>query len=400
MSKLKKTRQDIAIIGTYTFSKSYCTYHPKACVGYRLYFIDEKLELQSQRDKAMYNDYFDLERNPFPSTPQLDFYYAGGGRDSAINAIEFALTENFGIIKILGQVGCGKTMVCRQAYRQLAQNYDILFISDPSLDSTQSILTAVASELNPEWDTNRPKNKIFQQVMQTLIQHANNKKPTILFIEEAQKLTTEQFEELRYLTNLETSQDKLLQIVLFGQPSLDAVLLKSDLKLLSSRITHSIFLKPLSFYDFKSYVYHRFYVAGSKKPETLFSSLQLSIIYALANGSLRYTNQLMEKTLFSCYLHKRKKPSLGDIASAARSMSRVGAQFKYTRTHMVSVFSIGMFIGWLAFTATTPIALPATDQMTSIQSDLHTLIDDASVSDTSLTIAARSSAEENRGHNR
>lgn len=303
----------------------------------------------------MYLDYFNLKRNPFPSTPQLDFYFSGGERESCINAIEFGLQENFGIIKIIGQTGCGKTMLCRQAYRQLSDRYDILFISDPSLDSCHSILSAVASELNPEWDLNKPKNKLFQQVMQTLVQNSQSDRPTILFIEEAQKITPTQFEELRYLTNLETSQDKLMQIVLFGQPSLDASLLKADVQLLSSRITHTVFLKPLSFVDFIQYVHHRLAIAGHKKPELLFSNTQLGLVYSLSNGSLRYANQLLEKILFASFIKKRKTPHLFDVATALRSTSKIGAELRYTRAQLLSVFSVGLFMGWLAFTSTSPL---------------------------------------------
>lgn len=305
----------------------------------------------------MYIDHFNLSRNPFPSTPQLDFYFDGGGRDAAIDAIDLALQENFGIIKIIGQIGCGKTMLCRQAYRQLADKYDVLFISDPSLDSCESILTAVASELNPEWDLSKPKNKLFQQIMQTLVKQHQSNKPTILLIEEAQKMTSEQFEELRYLTNLETSQDKLIQIVLFGQPSLDANLLKTDAQLLSSRLVHSIFLKPLSLSEFTRYVEHRLAVAGARQADTLFSQTQIFLTYMLANGSLRRANQLLEKTLFSSYINKRQQPAFRDFTAAARSMSYVGAQCRYTRGQLASVFSLGIFFGWMAFTATTPLSI-------------------------------------------
>lgn len=303
----------------------------------------------------MYLEHFSLSRNPFPSTPQLDFYYPGAGRDNAINAIDFGLQENFGIIKIIGQIGCGKTMLCRQAYRQLATNYDILFISDPSLDSCHSILSAVASELNPEWDLNKPKNKLFQQIMQTLIQQQKSERPTILFIEEAQKLTPQQFEELRYLTNLETSQEKLLQLVLFGQPLLDANLLKTDAQLLSSRITHSVFLNSLSFSEFTDYVHHRLKIAGCSNPPDLFTQMQLAMIYTLSQGSLRRANQLLEKVLFAAYIKKRVKPNLVDIATALRSTARIGAEMRYTRAQLLSVFSVGIFFGWLAFTTTAPI---------------------------------------------
>lgn len=315
----------------------------------------------------MYLDYFNLKRNPFPSTPQLDFYYSGGERESSINAIDFGLQENFGIIKVIGQTGCGKTMLCRQAYRQLSDRYDILFISDPSLDSCHSILSAVASELNPEWDVNKPKNKLFQQVMQTLVQQSQTDRPTILFIEEAQKITPTQFEELRYLTNLETSQDKLMQIVLFGQPSLDASLLKADVQLLSSRITHTVFLKPLSFGHFIQYVHHRLTVAGHSNPEQLFSNMQLGFIYTLSNGSLRHANQLLEKVLFASYIKKRKVPYLLDIATALRSMSKIGAELRYTRAQLLSVFSIGLFMGWLVFTSTEPLRI---DQSAQQKTDL------------------------------
>lgn len=305
----------------------------------------------------MYLEHFKLSRNPFPSTPQLDFFFSGGGRTAAINAIDYALQENFGIVKIIGQTGVGKTMLCRQAYRELSEKYDILFLSDPSLDSTHSILAAVASELNPEWDLSRPKNKLFQQVMQTLIKQKETGKPTILFIEEAQKLTTEQFEELRYLTNLETSQDKLLQIILFGQPELDSRLMQADAQLLSSRLTHSIYLNPLSRKDFVDYLHHRLAIAGILKPEVFIPTALVNCIFFLSQGSLRQANQILEKTLFAAYLRKADKPNFFDIAAAVRSMSRKGAEVKYTRKQLASVFSIGIFFGWVAFTATAPAVL-------------------------------------------
>ena len=321
----------------------------------------------------MYLEHFGLKRNPFPTTPNLDFFYNGGSRSEAIEAIHFALEKNFGIIKVLGSVGTGKTMICRKAHRILSEQYDVLFISDPSLESGESIISAVANELNPEWDLSKPKSKIFNQVIQTLIQHKNNHKESVLFIEEAQKLTQDQLEELRYLTNLETSQDKLLQIVLFGQPTLDAILLKSDAQLLSSRLTHSIFIKPLTFSEFKEYVELRLSIAGLPKEETLFTHWQLWVIYQVSNHSLRYANQLLEKALFSAFIRKSYTISIKDIATSVANIGNPGAGMKYTRAQLASVFSLGVFIGWLGFTATQPLMFaPAISQ--NIDTSSPTLI--------------------------
>jgi len=316
----------------------------------------------------MYIEYFGFERNPLPTTPNLDFFYGEDGKNETIEAIDFGLKQSFGIIKVIGHIGSGKTILCRQAHKMLNSSYNIIFISDPALADSESILSVVSRELSPEIDLDKPKNKIFHQLIQALINLRREHKPCVLFVEEAQKLSVQQLEELRYLTNLETSQDKLMQIVLFGQPSLDAVLLQTDAQLLSSRITQSIFIKPFNFSGFKRYIEHRFQIAGLSKPSKFFTSLQLWVIYHISDQSLRFAHQLIEKTLFSTYTRQAKKPSLLDIATGLRSMEQQKAHIKYSRVHLLSCFSVGIMCGWLIFTLLQPLtATPQSYANTTVE---------------------------------
>lgn len=247
----------------------------------------------------MYLDYFSLERHPFRITPDTSLFFSGGnqGRGVVLDAMLFAIESGEGILKVVGEVGSGKTMLCRMLEERLPETTEIVYLANPRL-SPDEILYAIAFELKLPVRRDTSKLLVMQQLQNYLIrQHTANRR-VLVIIEEAQGMSVETLEEIRLFSNLETQVDKLMQIILFGQPELDRNLSSKNIRQLRERITHSFHLTPLTTDELSEYVRFRLGAAGCPCPQLL--TRRAEWLLSKASGGLtRRINILVDKALLA-----------------------------------------------------------------------------------------------------
>lgn len=247
----------------------------------------------------MYLEHFGLKRQPFKITPDTSLFYSGNKRGAALEALKYAITSGEGIIKVVGEVGSGKTMLCRMLEIDLPDNVEVVYIANPSL-SPENILHVIAFELKLDVDSESNKLEVMQKLQQYLLdKHAENKH-VVVFVEEAQSMPLETLEEIRLLSNLETNDYKLLQMVLFGQPELDENLKQPSIRQLKERITHSFYLDPFPPKDIYEYLNFRMRAVGYRGPD-IFSHKVANSIEKKSKGLTRRINILADKALLVAY---------------------------------------------------------------------------------------------------
>ncbi|MCW9012532.1 MAG: AAA family ATPase [Gammaproteobacteria bacterium] len=247
----------------------------------------------------MYLEHFGLKRSPFKITPDTSLFYTGSKRGAALEALKYAIVSGEGIIKVVGEVGSGKTMLCRMLEMELPDNIEVVYIANPSL-SPENILHVIAFELKLDISSDTNKFEVMQQLQNYLLaKHADNKQ-VVVFVEEAQSMPLETLEEIRLLSNLETNDHKLLQMVLFGQPELDEKLRDTSIRQLKERITHSFYLDPFPKSDIFEYLNFRMRHVGYKGPD-IFSQKVASNIERKSKGLTRRINILADKALLAVY---------------------------------------------------------------------------------------------------
>lgn len=247
----------------------------------------------------MYYPHFGLKEPPFKITPNTDFFYSGGNRGAVLDALVYAITSGEGIIKVVGEVGSGKTMLCRMLQATLPEKIESVYLAIPSVEP-EYVLHAIAFELQLKIPKNADRLKVIQILQAHLLKRHAEGKQVVIFVEEAQGMPLATLEEIRLLSNLETKQDKLLQIVLFGQPELDDNLNQPHIRQLRERITHSFHLGPLQTKDVGEYLIFRLRAAGYFGPP-LFTDGAVKKLSAAAEGLVRRINILAEKSLLAAY---------------------------------------------------------------------------------------------------
>lgn len=247
----------------------------------------------------MYYDFFGLDAPPFKITPDTHLFYSGGKRGLILEALIYAIKNGEGIIKVVGEVGSGKTMLCRMLEEQLPQQIEIVYLVHPHV-SPEKILYAIAFEMQlAVTPQEEPLHILHKLQMALLKRHASNQQ-TVVFIEEAQAMPLETLEEIRLLSNLETTRNKLLQIVLFGQPELDVHLAVTSIRQLRERITHSFYLPDLTQSDIAHYIAFRLSGVGYRGPP-LFSNSALRLMTIASQGLIRRINILADKALLAAF---------------------------------------------------------------------------------------------------
>lgn len=247
----------------------------------------------------MYYPHFGLKEPPFKITPNTDFFFSGGNRGAILDALVYAITNGEGIIKVVGEVGSGKTMLCRMLQTILPEKIESIYLANPSV-APEDVLHAIAFELQLKLPKNADRLKVMQALQEYLLnQHAEGRQ-VVIFVEEAQGMPLATLEEIRLLSNLETKQDKLLQIVLFGQPELDENLNQEQIRQLRERITHRFNLGPLQTRDVGEYIIFRLRAAGYNGPH-LFSEAAIKKLSNAAEGLVRRVNILADKALLAAF---------------------------------------------------------------------------------------------------
>ncbi|WP_310452036.1 ExeA family protein [Sulfuritalea sp.] len=247
----------------------------------------------------MYLDHFGLNEPPFRITPHTDFFFDGANRGATLDALIYAITHDEGIVKVSGEVGSGKTMLCRVLMERLPENVTIIYLANPSL-SRDDILYAIADELRLEVPDNARSSVVMRALQDHLIQSFGEGRQVVVLIDEAHAMPVETLEEIRLLSNLETNRSKLLQLVLFGQPELNDVLARSDMRQLKERITHNFGLEPLVRDDITHYLDFRMRAAGYRGP-SVFSPTALKLITQSSLGLTRRINILADKALLAAF---------------------------------------------------------------------------------------------------
>jgi type II secretory pathway predicted ATPase ExeA len=247
---------------------------------------------------ALYLAHFGLAEPPFRITPHTDFFFDGADRGATLEALIYAILHDEGIVKVSGEVGSGKTMLCRVLMERLPEHVVTIYLATPSL-ARDEILQAIGDELG--LTLSRERNSIaLRELQEHLISLYGQGRRVVVLVDEAHVMPDETLEHVRLLSNLESNRHKLVQIVLFGQPELDATLAKPSLRQLRDRITHAFRMRPLSSPEVGKYLSFRMRAAGYRGPD-VFTPRAVSRVAHAANGLTRRINILADKALLSAF---------------------------------------------------------------------------------------------------
>jgi MSHA biogenesis protein MshM len=247
----------------------------------------------------MYLEHFGLSEPPFRITPVTVFFFSGANRGEILDALIYSISEVEGIIKVSGEVGSGKTMLCRMLLEKLPEHIEAIYVANPSL-SREEMLYAIADGLGLNIEGERV-GIIMQNIQNKLEEKASEGKRIVVLVDEAHAMPPETLEELRLLYNLQVGNAKLLQIVLFGQPELNVNLDKPNMRQLRDRIVHHFHMQPLSRDILESYLMFRMRAAGYHGPN-IFSPSALKLIASASSGLMRRVNILADKSLLAAFV--------------------------------------------------------------------------------------------------
>ncbi|WP_313089162.1 ExeA family protein [Pseudomonas sp.] len=248
----------------------------------------------------MYDAFFGLHEKPFALTPNTGFLVQLAPYQACLNLLRVALAEGEGFIKVTGEVGTGKTLLCRALLNELdSSRYQLAWLPNPTL-TPMALRQALAQELHIPAADELDNHGLLTALHARLIELAGQGRSTVLLIDEAQALPDATLEALRLLTNLETEHSKLLQVVLFGQPELDTTLARDDFRQLRQRITFSYRLRPLDVSDATRYLHERLAVAGYRG-EPLFCASAVRLLVRGSGGIPRLLNILANKCLMAAF---------------------------------------------------------------------------------------------------
>lgn len=261
----------------------------------------------------MYKNFFSFRERPFKLVPNPAYLFLSKSHEEVLAHLAYAVIQGDGFVEITGEVGTGKTTLCRAFLENLDNNTKAAYIFNPNLNSIQ-LLKTINDEFGIDSDADNTKDLI-DRLNSFLIAKKAQGKNVILIIDEAQNLTTEVLEQLRLLSNLETSRDKLLQIILVGQPELGEKLDSHELRQLDQRITLRCQLVPLSHKEVREYIQHRINIA-SKKAGIQFAGAAYRSIYHYSRGIPRLINIVCDRALLTAFVLDQQIIS-GKIAMAA-----------------------------------------------------------------------------------
>jgi MSHA biogenesis protein MshM len=298
----------------------------------------------------MYLYHYGIKELPFTLTPNTSYFFGLPSHKEAIQVLLTALSTGEGFIKVTGEVGTGKTLICRKLLNELPDHFVAAYIPNPYLTPAE-LRRAVASELNVALTDHTDQQEFTQRIQQRLIRIHQENKGVVLIIDEAQALPVESIEALRLITNLETETRKLLQVVLFGQPELNDKLSLPELRQLKQRVTFSYSLQLMDADQVFQYVKHRMNVAGYRGGD-LFDRKCCSLLFKASKGTPRIVNVLCHKALMLAYgegLQKitqlHIKFSIKDTEAASQT-SNVLLKSSVTILVMMMTFSVAYFT-WL-----------------------------------------------------
>jgi general secretion pathway protein A len=267
----------------------------------------------------MYLSHFGLAEWPFSNTPDPRFVYLSPRHEEALAHLLYGVRERGGFVQLTGEVGTGKTTICRYLLSQLPEGVDVALIVNPML-TPEELLATVCDELGVAYPSGPRTRKTFVDVLyrHLLAVHARGRR-TVLIIDEAQNLSVDALEQLRLLTNLETATEKLLQIILIGQPELTALLARNELRQVAQRVTARYHLQPCAERDTRAYIARRLLVAGQNL--RLFEPGALHAIHLASRGVPRLINVICDRALLGAFAEGKRVVSSRTVRRAAREVA-------------------------------------------------------------------------------
>ena len=299
----------------------------------------------------MYLKYFGLTERPFSIAPDPQYLYMSARHREAMAHLSYGLSQGGCFIVLTGEVGTGKTTLCRNLLADLPENVNAALILNPNINRRE-LLETVCDELKLSYPEGQSKKKLLDAINEHLLVAYAENKHTVLIIDEAQLLSPTVLEQVRLLTNLETTKSKLLQIILIGQPELSEVLARNDLRQLSQRVTARYHLPAISAGDIQEYVNFRLEVAGCKKP--LFSAQALKLLHQLSEGIPRKINVLADQALLGAYANSQLivdtrtlKTAAGDVlGNKSKGIELSSFNSKWRWGSLVALLLLINIAGW------------------------------------------------------
>ncbi len=263
----------------------------------------------------MYTTHFGLKESPFSITPDPKFLYMSSRHREALAHLLYGISGGGGFVQLTGEVGTGKTTICRYLLEQLPPDVDVALILNPKVTALE-LLGTVCDELRIPYPAGTTSMKVLVDTLyrHLLGAHARSRR-TVLIIDEAQNLTVEVLEQIRLLTNLETAREKLLQIILIGQPELSQMLESQELRQLAQRVTARYHLLPFSAPETRGYILHRMEVAGQR--EVAFSEGAIHEVHRRSGGVPRLINVICDRALLGAYAHDQRRIDAATVRIAA-----------------------------------------------------------------------------------
>ena len=308
---------------------------------------------------ALYLEHFGLNEPPFRITPHTDFFFEGAERGATLEALAYAVLHDEGIVKISGEVGSGKTMLCRMLMERLPAEVATIYLATPSF-AREEILQAIADDL--ELKLSERRTVALRELQERLIELYGKGRRVVVLIDEAHVMPEDTLEQVRLLSNLESNRHKLLQIVLFGQPELDATLAKTELRQLRDRITHSFRMRPLSAAEAAKYISFRMRAAGYRGPD-VFLPGATALIARASHGLTRRINILSDKSLLAAYTEnghavseRQVRAAIADSEFAATTPRQLPRAAVIAAAALIAGVAIGALVPWSADSGSKPSA--------------------------------------------
>lgn len=322
----------------------------------------------------MYNTYFGFKEAPFSIAPDPRYLFMTEQHREALAHLVYGLNSEGGCILLTGEVGTGKTTVCRCLLEQIPEQSNIALVFNPKVTATE-LLETICDELGIGYPQGQNSVKTYIDRINAFLLQANAAgQKTVLIIDEAQNMDHTVLEQLRLLTNLETNQRKLLQIIILGQPELLDILAQENMRQLAQRITARFHLKPLSRFELKDYISHRLAVAGSSIQ--LFDEKAQQKLYQLSNGIPRIINIICDRALLGAYVENKGRVDLQTLNKAAKEVFGEHRQSKRKQSQWPAYFSAAA--GIAAVTALT-FALTQSNLLKSFAGNVSDLLEDQQI---------------------
>ena len=293
----------------------------------------------------MYLEHFGLTEPPFKITPVTEFFFSGANRGEILDALIYAITDGEGIVKISGEVGSGKTMLCRMLLDRLPSNIKAIYLANPSM-SRDELLYAIADRLDLDLEGKRV-NIILQTLQNHLEAMYERGERCVVLVDEAHAMPLETLEELRLLYNLQVGKHKLIQIVLFGQPELDEKLEQTNMRQLKDRIVHHFNILPISRKVINDYLMFRMRAAGYKGPD-VFSPAAVQLIGKASLGLMRRVNILADKSLLAAFVENTHNIESRHVLAAIRDSEMTSKRNLLNRKGIAMTGGVILFAASLA----------------------------------------------------